>query len=115
MICRDHASGNEKMMSLVPGLKVCGNDSRIEALNNTVKHNQELKACYFLVKYVYNVFVFLLGGQIGQLNVKCLETPCHTSGHICYYVTSPDLSNKAVFTGIIINNFSLYFFVALTI
>jgi hydroxyacylglutathione hydrolase len=75
----DHASGNEKMASLVPGLKVCGNDSRIGALTDTVQHKQELK--------------------IGQLTVRCLETPCHTSGHICYYVTSPDLSNKVVFTG----------------
>ena len=40
---RDHASGNEKLVSMVPGLKVCGNDSRIDALTHTVKHNQELK------------------------------------------------------------------------
>ena len=44
---RDHASGNEKMVSLVPGLKVCGNDSRIGALNHPVKHNQELKVLHF--------------------------------------------------------------------
>lgn len=34
------------------------------------------------------------------MDVKCLFTPCHTTGHICYYVTS---SNEAitpcVFTG----------------
>lgn len=76
---RDHAGGNKELVSLVSGLEVCGNDSRIDALTHTVKHNQELK--------------------VGQLNVRCLETPCHTTGHICYYVTSPDLTNKAVFTG----------------
>ena len=43
---RDHASGNEKMASLLPGLKVCGNDSRIGALTDTVQHNQELKVRY---------------------------------------------------------------------
>ena len=44
-IVRDHASGNEKMTSLVPGLKVYGNDSRIGALTDIVKHNHELKVC----------------------------------------------------------------------
>jgi len=38
--------------------------------------------------------------QVGSLNVKCLCTPCHTSGHICYYVTKPNSSEPpAVFTG----------------
>ncbi|CAG5125523.1 unnamed protein product, partial [Candidula unifasciata] len=36
---------------------------------------------------------------IGSLNVKCLFTPCHTSGHICYYVTGPSGQDPAVFTG----------------
>ena len=40
---RDHAGGNEKLLSLKPGLKVCGNDSRIGGLNHTVKHNKQLK------------------------------------------------------------------------
>ncbi|KAG2455222.1 GLO2 protein, partial [Polypterus senegalus] len=38
--------------------------------------------------------------KVGSLNVKCLFTPCHTSGHICYFVSkekSPD--PPAVFTG----------------
>ena len=47
-VYQDHASGNEKLVSMVPGLKVCGNDSRIDALTHTVKHNQELKV------YIYN-------------------------------------------------------------
>lgn len=38
--------------------------------------------------------------QIGSLNVQCLFTPCHTTGHICYYVTSAtDNSDPVVFTG----------------
>ena len=24
---------------------------------------------------------------IGGIRVSCLFTPCHTTGHICYYVT----------------------------
>ncbi len=31
--------------------------------------------------------------------MTCLETPCHTTGHICYYVTNEDKSDKVVFTG----------------
>ena len=25
--------------------------------------------------------------QVGGLAITCLYTPCHTAGHICYYVT----------------------------
>ena len=38
--------------------------------------------------------------KVGSLNVKCLSTPCHTSGHICYFVSKPGSSEPpAVFTG----------------
>ncbi len=39
--------------------------------------------------------------QIGELHVKCLFTPCHTSGHICYYVTGQEGEPPAVFTGVL--------------
>jgi hydroxyacylglutathione hydrolase len=57
---------------------VCGGDDRIGALTRKVGHGDELK--------------------IGHLNVQCLFTPCHTSGHICYFVESPG-DDPAVFTG----------------
>jgi len=57
---------------------VCGGDDRIGALTRKVSHGDELK--------------------IGQLNVRCLFTPCHTAGHICYFVESPG-HDPAVFTG----------------
>ncbi len=41
--CSDHAEGNEKLVSMVTGLTVCGNDDRIGALNKTVKHNDQFK------------------------------------------------------------------------
>ncbi|XP_064151433.1 hydroxyacylglutathione hydrolase, mitochondrial isoform X3 [Loxodonta africana] len=38
--------------------------------------------------------------KVGSLSVKCLSTPCHTSGHICYFVSKPGSSEPpAVFTG----------------
>nr|XP_055195945.1 hydroxyacylglutathione hydrolase, mitochondrial isoform X1 [Nyctereutes procyonoides] len=76
----DHAGGNEKLVKLEPGLKVCGGDDRIGALTQKVTHLSTL--------------------QVGSLNVKCLSTPCHTSGHICYFVSKPNSSEPpAVFTG----------------
>ncbi|KAM9210530.1 hydroxyacylglutathione hydrolase, mitochondrial isoform 3-T7 [Dugong dugon] len=76
----DHAGGNEKLVKLEPGLKVYGGDDRIGALTNKVTHLSTL--------------------QVGSLNIKCLSTPCHTSGHICYFVSKPGSSEPpAVFTG----------------
>ncbi|KAM5228381.1 hydroxyacylglutathione hydrolase, mitochondrial isoform 2-T2 [Ctenodactylus gundi] len=76
----DHAGGNEKLVKLEPGLKVYGGDDRIGALTNKVTHLSTL--------------------QVGSLHIKCLATPCHTSGHICYFVSKPGGSEPAaVFTG----------------
>ncbi|KAL7979076.1 hypothetical protein Chor_015100 [Crotalus horridus] len=76
----DHAGGNEKLVKMEPGLRVCGGDSRVGALTQKVSH--------------------LTTFQVGSLSVKCLSTPCHTSGHICYFVTKPNSSEPpAVFTG----------------
>ncbi|XP_070779108.1 hydroxyacylglutathione hydrolase, mitochondrial-like isoform X4 [Enoplosus armatus] len=76
----DHASGNEKMVRLMPGLKVYGGDDRVDAITKKVSHSNNFK--------------------LGSLNVKCLFTPCHTTGHICYYVTKENSTEPpAVFTG----------------
>ncbi|XP_072931769.1 hydroxyacylglutathione hydrolase, mitochondrial [Epargyreus clarus] len=76
----DHAGGNEDLVKLRPGLKVYGGDDRIGALTKKVEHNTKF--------------------NIGHLNVECLFTPCHTTGHICYFVTAPEEGNdSAVFTG----------------
>ena len=62
-----------------PGLHVVGGDDRIDELKQMVKQDDQLK--------------------LGTLNVKCFTTPCHTKGHICYYVTDANGGSKAVFTG----------------
>lgn len=44
-----------------------------------------------------NMFSFL---QFNSINVKCLFTPCHTSGDMCYYVWEDECTDApAVFTG----------------
>jgi len=77
----DHAGGNKSLIDKVSGLTTVGGDDRIEGVISPVKHGDELK--------------------VGSLNITCLATPCHTSGHICYYVVHPDneQGEKAVFTG----------------
>uniref|UniRef100_A0A3P8WGG2 Hydroxyacylglutathione hydrolase n=1 Tax=Cynoglossus semilaevis TaxID=244447 RepID=A0A3P8WGG2_CYNSE len=76
----DHAGGNEKMLKLMPGLKVYGGDDRVDGITKKVSHSHSFK--------------------LGSLNIKCLFTPCHTTGHICYYVTKENSTEPpAVFTG----------------
>ncbi|KAH8256068.1 hydroxyacylglutathione hydrolase, mitochondrial isoform X1 [Drosophila bipectinata] len=77
----DHAGGNEKLVKLWPKeLEVYGGDDRIGALNRKVQQDDSL--------------------TIGNLKVRCLSTPCHTTGHICYHVTTADGTGEgAVFTG----------------
>lgn len=79
-IDRDHAGGNEELVKMLPGLAVYGGDTRIGALNKKVSHGDKL--------------------QVGNLEIQCLFTPCHTSGHICYYLPSSSVNEQpAVFTG----------------
>lgn len=67
----DHAGGNRDMVKMFPELSVYGGDQRIPELEKKVNHGDIIK--------------------LGTLTIECLSTPCHTRGHICYYVTSePD-------------------------
>jgi len=75
----DHAGGNKKLLQLKPGLHVVGGDDRIDEVTQKVTQGDQLK--------------------IGNLNVQCFFTPCHTTGHICYYLTDEKGESKAVFTG----------------
>ncbi|RZC37943.1 Lactamase B domain containing protein [Asbolus verrucosus] len=75
----DHAGGNKALVQKSKNaLQVFGGDNRIEALTNLVKHGDKF--------------------SIGDINVECLFTPCHTTGHICYYLNSSG-EPPAVFTG----------------
>ncbi|XP_012276116.1 hydroxyacylglutathione hydrolase, mitochondrial isoform X2 [Orussus abietinus] len=74
----DHAGGNKALCKKMKNLEVYGGDDRIDALNHKVEHG----------------FTFMLG----KLSVRCLATPCHTTGHICYYV-SGNGEDPAVFSG----------------
>lgn len=61
----DHAGGNEKLAAKFDkSLKVYGGDNRIGALTDKVHQNSEI--C------------------LGNLTVRCLFTPCHTTGMILF-------------------------------
>ena len=76
----DHAAGNKFLSAKIKGLTVFGGDERIPAITEMVEHESKF--------------------NIGSLSVKCLFTPCHTKGHICYYVQPEDPKNDpVVFTG----------------
>ncbi|KAG1438695.1 hypothetical protein G6F56_012552 [Rhizopus delemar] len=62
-----------------PGLAVYGADARIPEINYVCKDLEDFK--------------------LGSLDVTPLHTPCHTKGHVCFYVVDPTTCEKAVFTG----------------
>ncbi|XP_024872981.1 hydroxyacylglutathione hydrolase, mitochondrial isoform X4 [Temnothorax curvispinosus] len=78
----DHAGGNAKLSKSFTDLAIYGGDDRIEAINCKITHNDTF--------------------NIGNLSVKCLATPCHTRGHVCYYITGEGGEGEhppSVFTG----------------
>jgi len=73
----DHAGGNKELVSQMSDLSVIGGDDRIDCVTKKVQHGDTI--------------------TVGSLTVNCISTPCHTTGHICYYVTNDQ--DKLVFTG----------------
>lgn len=75
----DHSGGNIELVAKKPGLAVYGADARIPEINYVCKDKEEFK--------------------LGSLDITPLHTPCHTKGHVCYYVSDPNTGEKAVFSG----------------
>ncbi|XP_024529553.1 hydroxyacylglutathione hydrolase cytoplasmic-like [Selaginella moellendorffii] len=76
----DHAGGNNEIKKLVPGIKVFGGaKDNVEGCTDPLEHGAELE----LSK---------------DVKIKALHTPCHTKGHISYFVTHKS-GDPAVFTG----------------
>jgi hydroxyacylglutathione hydrolase len=74
----DHAGGNADTVREVK-VPVYGGDDRVQALSHKVSAKDEV--------------------TVGRLRVRVLETPCHTSGSVSYYVAGADGRPGAVFTG----------------
>lgn len=73
----DHCGGNDDAVKLF-SVPVYGGDDRIQALTNKVGKEDTI--------------------SLGELTLRVLCTPCHTSGHVCYYVDQGQ-GQRAVFTG----------------
>jgi len=79
----DHAGDNEALARAVPGLMIVGGfdeGTRVPALTRAVRDGDSV--------------------DIGGLHFECLHTPCHTRGHIIYYIPSgSDGTPGSLFTG----------------
>jgi hydroxyacylglutathione hydrolase len=73
----DHAGGNTKLRQLFPRIKiVSGTVERVSAQNTFLSHQDSL--------------------QLGATSVQLLDTPCHTVGHVVFFVFShPDHASTA--------------------
>ncbi|XAR71852.1 Hydroxyacylglutathione hydrolase [Bertholletia excelsa] len=77
----DHAGGNENIKELVPGIRVYGGSvENVKGCTNRLQNGDKL----------------VLGSGT---HILALHTPCHTKGHISYYLTGKDEEDPAVFTG----------------
>ncbi|XP_021762312.1 hydroxyacylglutathione hydrolase cytoplasmic-like [Chenopodium quinoa] len=77
----DHAGGNDKIRELVPSIKVYGGSiDNVKGCTNRLDNGDKVS----------------LGAEV---NILSLHTPCHTKGHISYYVTGKEDESPAVFTG----------------
>ncbi|KAH7107773.1 hydroxyacylglutathione hydrolase [Auriculariales sp. MPI-PUGE-AT-0066] len=75
----DHAGGNKAFVERF-GVPVYGGSSQIAALTHPVTDESTL--------------------SLGDLDIKCIHTPCHTQDSICYLVTDRTQPNRSVvFTG----------------
>jgi len=79
----DHCGLNESLVKRIatlkwPAVKVYGGDDRIPALTDKIGDGDTI--------------------SLGAHTIKCIFTPCHTTGHICYYIETAG-GDKAVFTG----------------
>ncbi|CAM9853344.1 unnamed protein product [Laminaria digitata] len=66
----DHSGGNEAMKKMIPGLEVVSSayEDDVPAMTLALKDQEEY--------------------SLGSLTVKALHTPCHTRGHVLFFVTS---------------------------
>lgn len=77
MIKRDHAGGNKELQSYYPDVKIFGGEEKIEAMNQKVTEGDQFTC--------------------SDINIQVLSTPCHTSGHIVYFLS--DLPTPVLFSG----------------
>ncbi|KAI5080945.1 hypothetical protein GOP47_0004128 [Adiantum capillus-veneris] len=77
----DHAGGNDKIKKLIPGIIVYGgSEDNVQGQTDKLHDGSAVQ----------------LGDSI---KITAMHTPCHTKGHVCYFVTDAKGGDPAVFTG----------------
>lgn len=78
----DHSGGNEELRQLAPNLPFVGSAYEPTPCTTEPKKHDDTFS-------------------LGSLSVRTLHAPCHTRGHMLYYITNPQASNEAplLFTG----------------
>mmetsp|Transcript_19200 Transcript_19200/g.32181 ORF Transcript_19200/g.32181 Transcript_19200/m.32181 type:complete len:213 (-) Transcript_19200:1996-2634(-) len=76
----DHVGGNKAMKQFYSDVRVIGTGyEEIPCVDQKVKHDDTF--------------------TIGSLNVRTLFTPCHTTGHVCFYITPSVETSSAAAEG----------------
>eukprot|EP01127_Copromyxa_protea_P017985 TRINITY_DN5562_c1_g1_i1.p1 TRINITY_DN5562_c1_g1~~TRINITY_DN5562_c1_g1_i1.p1 ORF type:complete len:271 (-),score=48.11 TRINITY_DN5562_c1_g1_i1:41-826(-) len=77
----DHAGGNTKISELLPtGTRIIGGKGdNAEAVTQEVGEGDII--------------------ELGELKIQTIYTPCHTPGHVCFYIPGTESAAGAVFTG----------------
>ncbi|QLQ82032.1 hypothetical protein HG537_0G02860 [Torulaspora globosa] len=79
----DHAGGNVAMLAALKkagrSVEVIAGSKTSPAATTVPEHSQRFK--------------------LGELEITCIRTPCHTQDSICYHVKDPSTSEQAIFTG----------------
>ena len=74
---RDHAGGNNDFVKMFPSLRVFEGESKIDGINQRVSEGNYI--------------------PFGNMRINVLETPCHTAGHVVYFI--PDSPTPILFSG----------------
>nr|CEL66543.1 TPA: hydroxyacylglutathione hydrolase, putative [Neospora caninum Liverpool] len=78
----DHSGGNEELSATHPEIEIVGSGyEQTPGVQKTVRDGDSL--------------------SLGSLQIRVLHAPCHTGGHVLYFVTSPQQPHLApiIFTG----------------
>lgn len=77
---RDHSGGNKEFASVYPDVPMYAGSQTAPAITKVVKDKDEFK--------------------IGEnIEIRALQTPCHTQDSICFYAHDTKTGDKGVFTG----------------
>mmetsp|Transcript_22854 Transcript_22854/g.53886 ORF Transcript_22854/g.53886 Transcript_22854/m.53886 type:complete len:308 (-) Transcript_22854:68-991(-) len=78
----DHSGGNAFLASALPGLEVVVGErdaDRTPAVTRRVRDGESI--------------------ELAGLSFRCVATPCHTRGHVCFFLDADDGQAPALFSG----------------